>query len=148
MTDLLTAYKNNTYREFVPKFVNNEVLVIKVYDGDTVTVIGKLESDQNIYKYSVRLAGIDTPEIKSKCPNESACARFARDCLSECILYKIVQVNFICYDKYGRLLCEIFKDSVNITDFMLEKKLGVRYDGNKKQQFIFNEEWRSKLLNN
>ena len=41
--------------------------VIKVYDGDTITVASKLPFDNSpIYRFSIRLAGIDTPEIKGK----------------------------------------------------------------------------------
>jgi hypothetical protein len=41
--------------------------VIKVYDGDTITVASKLPFDNSpIYRFSIRLAGIDTPEIKPR----------------------------------------------------------------------------------
>ena len=41
--------------------------VIKVYDGDTITIASKLPfNDSPLYRLSVRLNGIDTPEIKGK----------------------------------------------------------------------------------
>ena len=42
--------------------------VIKVYDGDTITIANRLPliNDDTIYRFSVRLNGIDTPEIKGK----------------------------------------------------------------------------------
>ena len=41
--------------------------VIKVYDADTITIASKLPyNDSPMYRLSVRLNGIDTPEIKGK----------------------------------------------------------------------------------
>ena len=41
--------------------------VIKVYDGDTITVQFKLPYKSSpLYKISVRLNGIDCPELKTK----------------------------------------------------------------------------------
>ena len=41
--------------------------VIKVYDADTITIASKLPYDASpMYRLSVRLNGIDTPEIKGK----------------------------------------------------------------------------------
>ena len=41
--------------------------VIKVYDGDTITIAARLpNTDGPIYRFSVRLNGIDTPEIRGK----------------------------------------------------------------------------------
>ena len=45
--------------------------VIKVYDGDTITIASKLPYDASpLYRLSVRLNGIDTPEIKGKNDDE------------------------------------------------------------------------------
>ena len=41
--------------------------VIKVYDGDTITIAARLPyDDSQLYRFSVRLNGIDAPEIKGK----------------------------------------------------------------------------------
>ena len=41
--------------------------VIKVYDADTITIASKLPYDDSpMYRLSVRLNGIDTPEMKGK----------------------------------------------------------------------------------
>lgn len=41
--------------------------VIKVYDGDTITIASKMPYDNSpLYRFHVRLNGIDTPEIKGK----------------------------------------------------------------------------------
>jgi len=45
--------------------------VIKIYDGDTITIAAKLPNfyfwnKSPIYRFNIRLNGIDCPEIKSK----------------------------------------------------------------------------------
>ena len=50
---------------FVPPITEGEV--IHVYDGDTITIVSKLPYDESpLYRFSVRLAGIDCAEIKGK----------------------------------------------------------------------------------
>ena len=54
--------------------------VIKVYDGDTITVAARLPyADSPLYRFPVRLRGIDSPEIRGKTPAERAAAVAARD---------------------------------------------------------------------
>ena len=69
-----------------------EAYVIKVYDGDTITVASKLNNSSLIYRFSIRLAGIDTPEIKTDNKIEHERALFVRDRLSDLILNKIIQM--------------------------------------------------------
>ena len=62
-----TEYLENiNYKEtniFIPQI--RFAKVVKVYDGDTITVAAKLPFiDSPIYRFSVRLNGIDSPEIK------------------------------------------------------------------------------------
>ena len=65
--------------------------VIKVYDGDTITIASKMPyENSSLFRFSVRLNGIDTPEIKSKNKNEKALAILARDSLSQLIMNKNV----------------------------------------------------------
>ena len=50
--------------------------VVKVYDGDTITIAAKFpNTDGPIYRFSVRLDGIDTPEIKGKTQAEKDLAK-------------------------------------------------------------------------
>lgn len=56
--------------------------VISVYDGDTLTVEAWPWPGQSI-ETRIRLDGIDTPEIRGRCPEEIAQAKAARDRLAE-----------------------------------------------------------------
>ena len=60
--------------------------VIKVYDGDTITVANKLpiHNCNDIFRFSVRLNGIDCPEIRGKSDEEKQAAQ-----LSKTVLYDL-----------------------------------------------------------
>ena len=122
----------------------NLVKVISVYDGDTFHVLGKPKNgDGNVYKFVVRLNGIDTPEMNSKNAKEHEDAVKARDELRNLIEGEIVQLQKISKDKYGRLLSYVYlydrtsKDfTQNVTQLMLDQKLGYEYHGGKKRVVI------------
>jgi endonuclease YncB( thermonuclease family) len=116
---------------FVPPVTQGKV--IKVYDGDTITIASKLPyKSSEIYRFSVRLRGIDSPEIKSKSPVEKELALNSKMCLSNVILGQIVELKNISTEKYGRILADIYIDNVNVNKWMLENKFAVPYDGGKK----------------
>ena len=51
-------------------------VIAKVYDGDTFTLAGHLPYEGSpLYRFSVRLNGIDCAEIKGKTEEEKECAR-------------------------------------------------------------------------
>ncbi len=119
--------------------------VIKVYDGDTLTVAGRVVLDgrpsTSIYKFQVRLRGIDTPELKTKNAKEKELATRARDALSSYVLHTVVTLQNIEYDKYGRLLADVVaSNGQNLSAWMLENKFAVAYDGGTK---AVPPEWRS-----
>ena len=65
--------------------------VIKVYDGDSITIAAKLPfDDSTLYRFSVRLNGIDAPEIKGKSEDEIIAATTAKNALEKLILHKYV----------------------------------------------------------
>ena len=108
-----------------------KVKVVKVYDGDTVTVAFHL--NRVLYKTQIRLSGIDAPEIKGKSETEKAKARLARDALSAKIFNQVVELkNTRNESKWGRLLAEIWFENKNISDWMIEEGHCVPYQGEKK----------------
>jgi endonuclease YncB( thermonuclease family) len=54
-----------------------------------------------LYKFSVRILGIDTPELKTKNVGEKELGIIARNALSDLILNKVVKLENVSYDKYG-----------------------------------------------
>ena len=127
---------------FVPPITSGKV--IKVYDGDTLTIAAKLPHDSSpVYRLSVRLTGIDTPEIKGTTAREKELAKASRTALSEHILGKIVYLEDVSTEKYGRLLATVFYENTNINQWMLDNKYAVPYDGGTKQR---PEEWGREFL--
>uniref|UniRef100_A0A6C0HRM7 TNase-like domain-containing protein n=1 Tax=viral metagenome TaxID=1070528 RepID=A0A6C0HRM7_9ZZZZ len=107
--------------------------VIKVYDGDTITVASKLPYDSSpVYRFSVRLNGIDTPEIKSKNEEAKTLAKKARDELTKLIINKEVTLENVQTEKYGRVLADVHCEGVHLNEWMVEKRFAVKYDGGTK----------------
>ena len=118
---------------FVPPITEGKV--IKVYDGDTITVAAKLPyPDSPIYRFSVRLNGIDSPEIKAKSSTEKMLAVNAREALSGRILNRIVQLKHTSTEKYGRLLADVYLGETNMNEWMIANKFAVPYDGGTKHR--------------
>lgn len=109
--------------------------VIKVYDADTITIASKLPFDNSpLYRLSVRLNGIDTPEIKGKniSDEEKEAAKNARDFVANLVLNKCVRLENIESEKYGRLLADVYIGEIHLNKLLLEERYAVKYDGGTK----------------
>ena len=121
----------NDTQEFIPPI--NSGYVIKVYDGDSITIATQFQFNPNVwYRFSIRLNGIDTPEIKGSTDEEKQMAIKARDRLADLILHKEVQLKNISYEKYGRILADIHLNSENINEILLKERYAVPYQGKTK----------------
>jgi endonuclease YncB( thermonuclease family) len=141
-----TSYLNNIdYKDtipFIPPIKYGKV--IKVYDGDTLTIAAKLPfKGSPIYRFSVRLAGIDSAEIRGGTANESEIAKIARDALHKLIFGKIVELRGNGKEKYGRLLADLYYNDgdsncknnvIHINQWMIDNGYAVSYDGGKKNR--------------
>ena len=133
----ITKYLNNIgYSDtlpFIPPI--NFGKVIKVYDGDTITIAAKLPNTLGpIYRFSVRLIGIDSPEIKGKTFKEKELAVISRDILSQLIMGKIVYLRNVSMEKYGRILADVYLGDLHINDWMLKNGYAIPYDGGTKHR--------------
>ena len=114
-------------------------LCIKVYDGDTITIASKLPYQNSpLYRFSVRLRDIDTPEMRGKTEKEKQDAKKAQIVLSNLVLNKHVVLKNVDVEKYGRILAHVYVDNINLSTFMLNSKLAVSYNGGKKQDLYSN----------
>ena len=130
-----TTCKVNDLMSYVPDIHYGKV--IKVYDGDTITIAtalhnGDIYPSMGLYQFHVRLLGIDTPELKTKNVAEHELGILARDALSEMIINKVVRLENISYDKYGRILCHVFLGDINMSEWLTSKKYAVYYNGGTK----------------
>ena len=125
-----------TYQDtipFVPPITSGKV--IKVYDGDTITIASKLPYDNSpVYRFSVRLLGIDSPEIKSKTSTEKQLAIVAKDALSNLIMNKTIHLKNISTEKYGRVLANVYLDDLHVNQWMLDNNHAIPYDGGTKNR--------------
>ena len=86
--------------------------VVDVYDGDTVKIVFPLSEKEpdRLYKWKCRLINVDTPELRTKNLKEKEFGKLVRNKLREKILDNLVYISCMDFDKYGRLLVEIFED--------------------------------------
>lgn len=127
---LVNSFDGSTPR-FVPDICRG--LVVSVYDGDTLTVAARHNRQGPVYRFSVRLHGIDTPEIRGVSASETAAALAARDMLRSLVLRKPVTLNVKGLDKYGRLLANVIHDEHgDMSNVLLESGYAVHYDGGKR----------------
>jgi endonuclease YncB( thermonuclease family) len=107
--------------------------VVRVVDGDTVVVEAHPWPDQSV-RVSVRLRGIDTPELRSKCPPVRAAALRAKATLAERLSPgDIVELRNISGGKYyGRVVAEMSRDDQDMADLLIDDGLAVRYDGGRR----------------
>lgn len=111
--------------------------VIKVYDADTITIASKLPYDASpMYRLSVRLNGIDTPEIKGKgvSDEEKESAKAARDFVSNLVFNKFVRLENIQSEKYGRILADVFVGDIHLNELLIKERYAVKYDGGTKKK--------------
>ena len=120
---------------FIPPITEGQV--INVYDGDTITIVSKLPYDASpLYRFSVRLAGIDCAEIKGKTERERELAQEAKCALQKLILNKVVALKNLKTEKYGRILADVYLGDLHVNQWLLDNKYAVQYSGGKKTDWV------------
>ena len=111
---------------------------VNVYDGDTVQLVFPVQGI--LYRWSCRLTGVDTPELRTRNKQEKMYGYQVRDALREKLANKMVMVHCGEFDKYGRLLVEILYENENINNWLIENNYAKKYDGGKKSKWFVDEE--------
>ena len=111
----------------------NCVSVVEVYDGDTIFVdipefpplFGK--------RIGVRVAGVDTPELRSRSACERSMGQEAKLVL-ETLLGKARRIDVVDVqrDKYFRILGTVMVDGQPVATELLRRRLAYPYHGEKK----------------
>lgn len=131
------AYVAHCTTSNTPRFMPNvqRGKVTAVYDGDTLTVAARHGRQGIPYRFSVRLSGIDAPEIRSAASaGEKSAAIVARDALRAAVLGEPVTLTVYSFDKYGRLLAAVAHDDKgDMGRWMLEAGHARPYDGGKRE---------------
>jgi endonuclease YncB( thermonuclease family) len=110
-----------------------EATVVAVTDGDTLVVEARIWPDQTVTT-SVRLDGIDAPELRGACEEERGKARAARDLLSA-IAGHDVRLTRVRHDKYGgRVIARVLDgDGRDVGLTLVEAGLARAYDGGARE---------------
>ena len=130
-TSKLNKCTYNNTPTFNFKDISTKAKVLKVYDGDTIWVA--MYYQKNPIKIKVRLNGIDTPEIRTKNLEEKEKGLLAKEYFKNLIGNKIVTLKCGNFDKYGRLLGDIYYLKQHVNNIMIEKGYAIKYDGGIKK---------------
>jgi endonuclease YncB( thermonuclease family) len=107
--------------------------VISVYDGDTFRV--NIDSLPPIVgrNIPIRVNGVDTPEIRGKCPYEKNLALKARDFVRDKLANaKEIKLTNLQRGKYFRVVANVLVDGFSLEQELLDKELAYEYSGGKK----------------
>ena len=89
-------------KPFIPSVYYGKV--IKCYDVDTITIVAKPYKAHPIFRFSVRLSGIDGPEIRTKNENEKKAAQISKKYLTDKILNQYIHLEVL----YSLLILTFF----------------------------------------
>jgi len=114
---------------------NFEAEVVKVHDGDTIT----LRWDERDFDFPLRLLNINAPELNEEGGEES------QRWMEQRLLGKTIEViinpsNRV--DKYGRLLGDVF-DGVDIGDEMIRDGMATPFDSRDEGEIPDVETWQA-----
>lgn len=107
--------------------------VTSVYDGDTFRANIKGLHSLIGERIGIRVAGVDTPEMRGKCKQEKALARQAKKVTVDALRSaEIIELRNTKRGKYFRIVADVYVDNKNLTDILIMSGLGVAYDGGTK----------------
>ena len=111
-------------------------LVTDAYDGDTISVEAAVWPDLD-WTGSVRVRGVDTPEIRGLCEQEERLAILARDYVRDLLTDESVVLTEIENDRYGgRVLARVELESgESLADLLIAGGYGRAYDGGARQSW-------------
>lgn len=94
-----------------------KVFVLFVYDGDTFTVLNAQNE-----KITIRINEIDAPEVANRKYKKKlqAHGNKSKIFLKNLIEKNVVEINALGEDIYGRTLADVFIDSKNVAEILLE----------------------------
>ncbi|KAB7892560.1 thermonuclease family protein [Poseidonibacter ostreae] len=108
--------------------------VTSIYDGDTFRVNIKSYPEIIGHKMAIRLANVDTPEIRAKCTQEKVLARKAKQFTVNFIRKaKSLELRNMKKDKYFRIVADLFNEqNRSLSVELINNSLAVSYHGGKK----------------
>lgn len=122
-----TAYSATSYGDLIVDEVTS------VYDGDTFRVNIKNMPPLIGNNIAIRVAGIDTPEIRGKCKKEKMLALQAKQMTVTLLRSaKKIELRNVQRGKYFRIIANVYIDNHLLSRSLLKENLAVFYNGGKK----------------
>ncbi len=107
--------------------------VTSIYDGDTFRVNINSWPEVIGRRVPVRIAGIDTPEMRGKCKEEKELSLLAKQfTVMSLRTAKVIELRDIHRGKYFRLIADVYVDGKSVAKELISNKMAVNYDGGKK----------------
>ena len=110
-----------------------EGLVVKIADGDTLTLLTSSNK-----KIKIRLAGIDTPEIKQPFGNK------AKQALAKLVFQKKALIEVQTKDRYGRTVGVVFVDGQNVNYELVRQGMAWVYRKYTNDEILYGLEAQAK----
>ena len=162
--DELKNIKSSDIPEFSLNGVKTSGKIVEIYDGDTCKIV--LLNNNILQKFNCRINGIDTPEMKPPLnkPNREIEIKNAHRCRNKVVQLctniipnvdidfngkkisldtntKLVHVECLEFDKYGRLLVNIYDfenpKSLSYNDILINEGFAKKYNGGTKDEFTY-----------
>lgn len=120
------------------------VKYVKNYDADTITF--NIPNVHPLFgkKISIRVLGVDTPEMrtKNKCEKEKAknAKKLVRSILKHAKRIDLINLK---RGKYFRVVADVIIDGKSLTHYLLKNGLAYSYDGGKKRKIDWCKSHRS-----
>ena len=103
--------------------------LLRIIDGDTIEAAIFLGFNISIKK-KIRIAGINTPEIRSRKESEKQKAFAAKKRLEEMFVSKDLVIHSKGFDKYGRCIAEVFTSDLNVGETLIREGYAKKFESN------------------
>lgn len=104
--------------------------IASIYDADTFRANIKAWPPIIGERISIRINGVDAPEIRGKCDNEKKQARDAKQfTVGQLRNATKIELRNIKRGKYFRILADVFVDGNNLAQLLINNNLARPYDG-------------------
>jgi len=111
------------------------IQINRIHDGDTFTITVKEWPPIIGDHISVRVVGIDTPEMTSKDPQVKLLAVAAQKTLANVLSAPKISLTNLRRDKYFRIEATVLVNQVNVADTMIANKVAKKYNGGTRPQW-------------
>ncbi len=107
--------------------------VTSIYDGDTFRANIRDWPAMIGERISIRVSGVDTPELRGKCEKEKLLARRAKQhTVAMLRAGNVIQLENIQRGKYFRIVADVYVDGESLSQSLIDANLGVAYFGSTK----------------